>query len=169
MTFLELCSSFDFILNIPGMESKGNGKSSSFEYIVMNSPSKVKSAILMEDLGSWKSIAPAIPLSKETSIASLKSISALHAKFWKDKKMIEETQTSFIESDTRAANSSKISYYLRKQIVNNVQKYSKKIEGEWKLYKGMRLPKTSILPDWMTVSLSGNTFFSEFTWFCYIN
>ena len=158
MTFLGLCSSFDFILFIQGMESKGNGKSSSFEYIVMNSPSKVKSAILMEDLGSWKSIAPAIPLSKETSIASLKSISALHAKFWKDKKMIEETQTSFIESDTRAANSSKISYYLRKQIVNNVQKYSKKINGEWKLYKGMRLPKTSVLPDWMTVSLSGNIF-----------
>ena len=128
----------------------------------MNSPSKIKSAILMEDLSGWKSIAPAIPLSKENSIACLKSISALHAKFWKDKKMIEETQISFIESDTRAANASKISYYLRKQIVNNVQKYCKKlIEGEWKLYKGMRLPKTSVLPDWMTVDLSGNTFFQN--------
>ena len=140
---------------LKGVDSIGSGKSSFIEYVVMNSKCKIRSVILMEDLSDWKSIPPVLPLTKEQSIASLKSISVLHAKFWKDKKILNE-------SPNRAARNSKANHFRRKKIVNNIEKHARKLtEGDWKTYKVMKLPKNEVLPDWMDLNISGEFYDCE--------
>ena len=110
----------------------------------------------IDDFSDWKSFAPAEAMSKDDAKLCLKNISALHAKFWKDKKTIEESEPSGSDQDTRAGHSSKFSYYFRKSVVNNVKKYFKNIkEGKWGEYKALRLTKGAVLPYWMTIGLSG--------------
>jgi len=144
-----------------GLDSKGD--SSFLQYVLMNSACKIKGVILMEDLGDWKSFAPAEAMTKDDAKLCLKNISALHAKFWKDKKTIEESEPSGSDQDTRASYYSKYSYYTRKSVVNNIQKYVKNIkEGKWGEYKALRLAKGSVLPYWMTIGLSDDERYNVF-------
>ena len=104
----------------------------------------------------WQSVAPASPMSREQAEVCLRNISALHARFWKDKKTIEESSPAASEQDPRSGYGSKMSYHFRKGVVNNIEKYSKNImEGKWKQAKAMRLTKETVLPHWMTIGLSG--------------
>ena len=141
----------------------------------MNSECKTKGVVLMEDLrfanmllqqfcystfhpvsSGWQSVAPASPMSREQAEVCLRNISALHARFWKDKKAIEESSPAASEQDPRSGYGSKMSYHFRKGVVNNIEKYSKNImEGKWKQAKAMRLTKETVLPHWMTIGLSG--------------
>ena len=102
-------------------------------------------------------------MSKDEAKLCLKNISVLHAKFWKDKKTIEESEPPGSDGDTRAGYYSKYSYYTRKSVVNNIQKYVKNTkEGKWGEYKALKLPREgSVLPYWMTIELSGKFTFID--------
>ena len=143
------CSNFFTGLN-------ARGKSSFFQYVMLNSSCKVKSVILMEDLSSWQSFAPCVVLTKDHAIMSLKNNSALHAKFWKDKKAIDESRPAATEVETRAAYVSKSRYRSRKKIIKNLKKYSDKLlTGPWHCDSSMTMPKNSDLPYWMSITSSG--------------
>ena len=109
----------------------------------------------MEDLSGWKSIAPCTVLTKEQAIMSLKNISAFHANFWKNERMIRESRPASSEIQTRPANTSKFRYRSRKKIVNNMKKYSTKFLTEWQSFNAMTIPNDSACPHWMTVEKSG--------------
>ena len=135
------------------------GKSSFFQYVIWNSSCKVKSVILMEDLSSWQSFAPCVVLTKDCAIMSLKNNSALHAKFWKDKKAIDESRPAATEVETRAAYVSKFRYCSRKKMIKNLKKYSDKLlTGPWHCDSSMTMPRNSDLPHWMSITTSGKSY-----------
>ena len=102
----------------------------------------------------WKSFPPIEPLSQDQIRLSLKNISSLHAKFWKDQKIIEDYEPAESEHDFRSGKYSKV----RK----NINKYFTKVtQGKWKTHGAKRLPRGSVVPSWMTIEASGKGFITD--------
>ena len=109
----------------------------------------------MEDLSGWKSSPPCTLLTKEEIIFCLLNVSAFHAKFWKDEKVIKKFRPASNELQTRTAHTSKFRYHSRKKVVKNLKKYSDKFLNGWCSWFGMTMPSNYALPHWMTLEKLG--------------
>ena len=78
--------------------------------VVLNSPSKLKSVILMEDMVQYRSSAVELTLSKEDATLCMKNVAILHAKFWGDNlnSVKDGLKYSFTEKQYRGAFSTKL-------------------------------------------------------------
>ena len=110
--------------------------------------------IHITSLSKWKSFPPIEPLSQDHIRLCLKNISALHATFWKDQKIIEDSEPAESEHDFRSGKYSKV----RK----NINKYFTKVtQGKWKTHGAKRLPRGSVVPSWMTIEASGKGIYNR--------
>ena len=97
---------------------------------------------------TWKSFPPIEPLSTDQIRLCLKNISALHATFWKDQKIIADSEPAESEHEFRSGKYGKV----RK----NINKYFTKVtQSKWKTHGAKRLPQGSVVPSWMTIQASG--------------
>ena len=97
---------------------------------------------------TWKSFPPIEPLSTDQIRLCLKNISALHATFWKDQKIIADSEPAESEHEFRSGKYGKV----RK----NINKYFTKVtQSKWKTHGAKRLPHGSVVPSWMTIEASG--------------
>ena len=139
-----------------GVDDK-KGKSSFTQYVIFNKPPKIRSVILMEDMGTWKSMTNAQKLSKSQVMSCLKNVAILHAKFWKDEKSFQAFGLAKAEKDQVTARHSKFAYKMRQKSIAKIGTMKKKLlEGIWPSALPMRLPEESLKPDWLTVHLGDN-------------
>ena len=110
------------------MEDKGD--SNFAQYVIMNSPIRVKSVVIMEDLCGWKSTSVGINVTKNQAILCLKNVAILHAKFWGEKgKFVTETYPlSKMEKDYRQTRYSKMAAMMRKRAVSSTESIQKLVE-----------------------------------------
>ena len=109
----------------------------------------------MEDMGTWKSMTSDQKLSKCQVMSCLKNVAILHAKFWKDEKLLQVFGLAKAEKDQLTARHSKLAYKMRKKSIAQIGVMKKKLmERNWPSALPMRLPEDSLKPDWLTVPSS---------------
>ena len=141
---------------VTGIEN--GGTSSFYHYVWKNGPSRIKSVLVMEDLSNgWKSSFLGADLTKEQIISCLKNTSILHAKYWKNQKVIEQCSAASSNGDMRPGHSSKMTSWMREKIVKDIAgNFEKLKKSEWFSGPYCKLQKDSTnIPTWLTVQPSG--------------
>ena len=134
--------------------------------VVFNTPTKVKSVILMEDLKDYRSSAVGRILEKEDALLCMKNVAVLHAKFWgdNDKELKSKFRICNSESNYRGAAHNKMSKYMRNQKVSSSEKVQDQIkkgmESEWKTSQLMVLDNDAKKPSWFCAEPLENESFS---------
>ena len=122
--------------------------------VIFNTPTKVKTVILMEDMKGYRSSAVGVILEKEDAILCMKNVAVLHAKFWGDKE--KETKLKFRPANTevqyRGSKYSKMNKYMRDQKICSSQKVKSQIEkgmsNEWRTCEMMTFKIDAKKPPW---------------------
>lgn len=86
-------------------------------------------------------------MSRDQISLSLKNISALHAKFWKDQKTMQESEPSKSEDDNRGDPGK-----MKKTIDELLQKV---VKSKWKNHGATRPFSDDVVASWMTIEVSG--------------
>ena len=122
--------------------------------VVLNSPSKLKSVILMEDMVQYRSSAVELTLSKEDATLCMKNVAILHATFWGDNlnSVKDGLKYSFTEKQYRGATHNKITKAMRRKLISSPEKLmktiNKAISSEWRTSDFMILKEHDAKPDW---------------------
>ena len=122
--------------------------------VVFNTPTKVKSVILMEDMAGYRSSAVGHILAKEDAILCMKNVAILHAKFWGDKEL--EAKSKFrianTEKQYRGAAYNKMSKYMRSQKMSSSEKMQAQIRkgmrSDWRTCEFMTIKPDGKKPAW---------------------
>ena len=150
---------------VTGIEN--GGTSSFYHYVWKNGPSRIKSVLVMEDLSNgWKSSFLGADLTKEQIISCLKNTSILHAKYWKNQKVIEQCSAASSNGDMRPGHSSKMTCWMRERIVKDIAgNFEKFKKSEWFSLPNCKLQRDSThIPHWLTVQPAGrNTIMNWWT------
>ena len=132
------------------------GDRSFFEAVIRNTPHRIRTLTLMEDMKGWRTQMPGTHLvTYQEAVACLKNVAVLHASFWNERN--QEIKAKFdkdfalSEIEFRHAGISKFVAKGRQRFLSDsssLQEKIKKALDSWATHPYFKIQKDSTVPEW---------------------